>query len=659
MDKNRIAAMKLASTFGRLHNMRFVFEGERMSTDGEKTIYYPAWDLSDPETYEAIVGLCYHEPGHHVFDCTTTWKVWLKSKGVRQAIFKIAENILSDIRLEYHMMRRYPGAKYALKALTARVHMGTPVADYSDNNPVRAMMDYTLYDHRMKSLNQVHLQPKRDPIAAEALRILGRDALEKIEDIRLRGLLIGPQKSDYPQVLTLAEELVQLLYDLQEESQEQQQEDSDGDGQGSQGEAGSEQQSGGGSSDGSPDDGDKDAGGDADAQSAQASDPDQSPTDADASAPQAGDGSSDKAQGKGDKPSTTGGQASSGSSNGASEGAGGQPSPEMRPDAGDSSAGSASAADGAGSPEPASPPSGQPSKAPPSRKGPLPNLDWSKVPDPDDYDVAAQLEALLPKADAPYDVSFSPHAGAGHGGTRLTRPLTSELAAAQPLIRSLRSSLSDFVQSAEIEQCSFGRRGRSIASSRVHRIFGDGRSFRRRSVTTSESVHVSLLVDFSQSTAGINQALAVTTVALSKALTALDDVERSIYGFPDADSNLFEIVHARGKDQAFYNAWPTSFGSGTPLFSALLDLIPLLLAVEKDRKAILCVTDGQPHADDRQVALSALKRSGIEFYGVVIGCQSYDDSMFDASRKIAKVQQLPDAVKELSQEILKQRPQAA
>lgn len=649
MDVHRLAASKFAAIVGRRLRCKVVFVGDRMACSKD-TIYFPNWDLSDSETYQQCVGLAYHEGGHARFDDFDTLESWLNQKpSAKRSLLQTASNILADVRLEHHQMHLYPGAKFSLDAIARRMLERTPVPDYSDNNAIRVFLDYALFDFRLRTLGQSYLEPKRDAIAAEAIRLLGTKALERMEEIRERINHIGPDRSEYPALLSLAEDLVQILDDLQEESENASDPD-DGSPDPQSGDDESEATTG-------SDDGDGDGDDQGDDQTSSGDDTSQE------GASQAADGNSDQQDGDHEEGDTTDSNADTDPQSGDQADGDGSAGSKASDDAasGNSTSGSdPSDGEQTDAPSSASSASANDADGPKLPRGPRPDLSWSEDGiDPADYDVATQLADQLPKTDTPYEVSFSPFPGAGYGGECLTRRLVQELSDAAPLVRSLRSSLHDFVQTHDLEESTYGRTGRTIASNRVSRIFGDGRAFRRRAMTETESVHVALLVDFSGSTDKINGALAVTTIALSKALDALDDVERSIYGFPASGSNLFELVAPKASEASIYDAWPTSFGWGTPLYGALLDLVPLLLQSDKDRRVVLCITDGQPDNGDRQRALSALRRCGIEFYGVVIGCRNYDLSIFDASRAIGSVSELPAAVKALSREILQRRPQAA
>lgn len=635
LSDKQLAATKVATILGRQFGRRIVFEGDKMAASKDTT-WLPAWDLTIPEVYDLAIGVTVHEAGHPRFDDFDALKDWLMSKAtVRRGLYQSAENIVADVRLEYHMMDLYPGARMALDRIVRHVLADTPFGDYSDGNAVRIFLDYALFEFRYKSLGQGFLKPKRDHIAAIAAKVLGARVLRRVEELRRTITTIGPDLSCFPAVLALADDLVEIIDQAKDDSENEEEQPDQ------------------------PNSGSGDAGGDADdSTDDNASDDDgsQNPASSSATGDQDGNDQTDPSvspgsSGEDDESSDADGGAP-GSSDPGHPNRGSQPSSDG--DSSDGTAGSDDSASGSGTPQQGQDDDSQP----PVRQSPQAGLDWSVDGiDPIHYDPSGSLCESLPVADQPFKAEFTPAASAGCGGSAFTRNLDTEFTRGMALTRPVRMSLHDLVQSTEDQEAYHSRRGRSITPGRITRMFGDGRMFSRKVEEETEALNIAILVDVSTSTANINGELAVATLAISKALDSMDEVDRSVYAFPSPASPLAEILAPHEKEAKLRTGWPMSSG-GTPLFPAVIQLVPLMLMSNRPRQVILCVTDGQPDACSKHEALSLLKRYGIEFYGVVIGSPGYDRSIFQASRSIDRVSDLPRALEMLVQEIMGLRPAA-
>ena len=627
MNDHQLAATKISRMLADRYEIVVLFQGREMRCSKDKVVL-PAWDLSSKDTRDLVMGINIHECGHAVSVDFDFHMRWLQAKPpALMDKYREASNIVSDIREEHNQMGFFRGARYFLNKTVEHLDVpADPEKLAATDDAWRIAFSLALYGWRVSILSFTQLRPQFAAVRNRALELLGSELVGRIEAMGHKIVSIGRDRSNYPQVTRLADEFVQMLLDAQQQQQQQQSsnnqngasDQADGSGDPSSGDQSdpndqSGQQSGGSGGNESGDKGSKDP-------SAGSSPGQENATD-DQSASGSSTGGSDTTQG------ASGSQSSSNGSDPAS------------PDA------NAPGASSGGS-EPQDPASGTTGGKGPDPK-PSPNADWTSTLADGEFDVTKGASSDIPMAPEPYEASAGINAGsglAGHSPISLMsiRQKTTSLAA--KLIGPLNTMLND---EDHLEERGL-RSGSRLQRGRMVPAYIAGAPFRRKLHVEALTAEVLVNADLSDSTSRIQHEVAAASLSLSDALRRFENVSSAVYGFPgSAVSPIVEILRPGQNITSALAKWPSASG-GTPLFRALLALVPVLMVSDKQRRIILTVTDGVPTADARKAALAAVKRAGIEHYGVVIGSAKYDLTIFDASVQIDDVTQLPAALRKLA-----------
>lgn len=105
---------KLAHIIGRNHNVQVVFQGTQAYTNG-KRIVLPAMGEPSDELYRDLQGYLDHEAGHIRF---TNFQAF---QSICSPFKHELANVLEDFRIEREMVRHYPGCRYTLDPLNAKL----------------------------------------------------------------------------------------------------------------------------------------------------------------------------------------------------------------------------------------------------------------------------------------------------------------------------------------------------------------------------------------------------------------------------------------------------------------------------------------------------------------------------------------------------------
>ena len=191
---------------------------------GGKHLYIPNLPAEDDLASALALGGIVHEDGH--FSETDL----LLMQSITDGFLHDLTNILEDIRIEQHQIRKYAGAKSILaKMIRAMVDTGSFRIDPEKAGLVDVLFGYVVCELRVKVLQQEALVPRAFDAANLLEGMLPADAFAKLTDMMFT---VRETKSTV-EVLTLAKQIFAML---QQESQQQSQpkpqpEESAGDGQ--------------------------------------------------------------------------------------------------------------------------------------------------------------------------------------------------------------------------------------------------------------------------------------------------------------------------------------------------------------------------------------------------------------------------------------------
>ena len=232
--------------------------------------------------------------------------------------------------------------------------------------------------------------------------------------------------------------------------------------------------------------------------------------------------------------------------------------------------------------------------------------------------------------------------------------------AASAMRQSLKAAVAPML-CGDMEYSANAKTGNKLNSQRIARALAEREPavFRRVLIDDDQSVSVQILLDRSGSTAGdcLFQEM-VSAIGLVSALEQFPDVETSISTFPPNHVGEPQLTGAPllklfgeslGKT---FDRWPVSSG-GTPLAEAYIAAGLNFLLSGKQRRLLICLTDGVPNdVAEARVQREFLRILGIEVYGIVVSTQPYPTELFDESIQISDASQMPHSLAQLVRKIL-------
>lgn len=205
------AAVKIAEMLGRKYGVNVVF-GKHPATDGD-TVYLPHWDLTDPQAKRALVGCIVHEAGGHVrqtnFQARNNWLGGQAHD--RRALCATIENVCEDIRIENNLFAEYPGARGFMDAAIDRVVASQSSELPKDPSYWPSVINWLLARFRSNLLRQSAMLPDAALTDGVLRPMVGDDVLHQADLLGKKILRIGPAKSQYPEVIGIAEALIALF----------------------------------------------------------------------------------------------------------------------------------------------------------------------------------------------------------------------------------------------------------------------------------------------------------------------------------------------------------------------------------------------------------------------------------------------------------------
>ncbi|MDO9100078.1 MAG: VWA domain-containing protein [Caldisericota bacterium] len=202
--------------------------------------------------------------------------------------------------------------------------------------------------------------------------------------------------------------------------------------------------------------------------------------------------------------------------------------------------------------------------------------------------------------------------------------------------------------------------GAKVAVSQVWKLkrLGDVRVFKKRVAASGIDAAVSILLDRSESMEQNGFEAAVEVVhAFILALQRISGVRTSLDVFPGTHASSEQVLAFKQNLNAVSSRLRSIVPSGgTPTGTALATRLTLLLATRAEKKAIVVVTDGQPHPAELPLARAVIAQAvaeGVDVIGIGIGIEV--GHLFPMSINVSNVGELPDALAELFQGNFAQR----
>jgi cobaltochelatase CobT len=199
--------------------------------------------------------------------------------------------------------------------------------------------------------------------------------------------------------------------------------------------------------------------------------------------------------------------------------------------------------------------------------------------------------------------------------------------------------------------------GRRIDARRLYRLpMGDTRLFRRRTVGERADTVIQICLDRSGSMDGSDIEIArAACFACALAMQSFQGVSVAVAAFPGVESDVVQVTSFDERvERCAARFCALDASGGTPMVEAMLWAACELLRQRRPRRLLLLVTDGQYDGSRGQHMVASLRAAGIETIGIGIGCAV--SHLFERSRAIAHIADLPSAMFSLLLDALKTRP---
>lgn len=182
------------------------------------------------------------------------------------------------------------------------------------------------------------------------------------------------------------------------------------------------------------------------------------------------------------------------------------------------------------------------------------------------------------------------------------------------------------------------------------RRLGETRVFRKKSPSAGVDAAVHVLLDISGSMKDGIELAASCTNAFAIALQRISGVQTAINVFPSANGSTDSILKYRenpAKARAKLSAIQAH--GGTPTAEAIQDVLPVLMRVQVQKRAIVLITDGKPDKRAETVnAIAHANRLGVDVIGIGIGVLARIEEILPGrSIAIKSVAELPRGLEDL------------
>lgn len=594
----------LAVAFGESQGIKVMIGGDDATTDGQR-ILLPTLPTECTDTLRTLaMGYLMHETGHIV---ETSIPVF----GMCQSpLEKEMLNVIEDVRMEAARIATYPGARRTLADLAEHIDreggFGTEDRIESGIHPAQTIAYWLLTRLRTEVLGQ-DLAQTASRYDAKMRALVGDAGMVRLEALRDQVY----QLTSTSEALGLARRFIGLLGDLSQEqppespSAQQSESDAEDDGEAGDGAAG-----GGGQDRGDPDaDSQPDAGGsggDGDGDSAEGSD-------AGSQAPQDG-GATSQGDGSSAADQATDGQASEGAGHGGN------------------GHGQSAQADGSKSPDRQAL-----RQALEAGEGDIQSTDVGRI-------AAEQLRQQATQ-EVEGEVTRTHQQPVFRDMLDVERPARSEapnfgqtLASSAQLRARLASAMEAQVHKRDVLRMS----GRRVDGGATHRLFTDGRIFKRDRKVVQVNTAVMVLMDVSGSMAaqGRIEEARKATLALSAGIHQIHGCKVAAAAFP-AIVVLKEFDEHPRPVSGRYEIHPRG---STPMAEAMIWAATQLAQRREERKMLMIATDGDPDDANSVLELTRLyAKSGVEVIGVGIQHQAVS-RLFEKHVVVNSLNDLPGAM---------------
>lgn len=557
-------------------------------------------------------GLCHHEVGHIN---ATDFSVLAEMKSAKEtALVADLVNIIEDVRQENEYIRRKPGTKVYLDALSAAMIVKGLLPPVTEQHPpVQAFLSYLLY--------RLYFEYRHDATCRElylGAEVVVRGMFPSSVFTRLDNLLMRmTDLRDSDDTYELAREISLMLDDEAKKEAENQS-----------------------------------------SQDAQAGDC------GDASS--GGQGAGNQSSGQSDGSSQASQQAPGGNGNENGSASQDQAAGSQSGQSGADAQSQSSTDQGGASGQAQNPTAANPGSDTPASPSPL-----AQLVDPaqqggsigDKHQMAQQ--ALRDLADEGRNESFATLDLASSVNTlpKLTNEVSGQhrdYSCVMSQTTQIRTKLVKEIQAKTQSDTTIGARGRRLSSSHLHRIAaGDGRVFSRTTEEIDMDTAVLLIVDGSSSMREeikgsrdqqrIMKAMD-SCFATARALEMIDGVSVACMMFPQ-----YEVIKPFDVRRSQPERYRLKTGGSTPMDTAIYVGARLLAKTEKSRRIMLVMTDGEPdNPYTAKAAIDAVGRSGVEVMGLGMATDA-GATLFDRWVVLNDLSNLPHTLLTLVRGSLQQR----
>lgn len=645
LSRNFMGSLPIvAQAMGEKMGVKVVIGAPGACTDGD-TIYLPALPDQDDRALRLARGYLDHEAAHVA---ETQFKIW--PKGPEKGL----TNLFEDIRIETAQMRKYPGSRRNLEALTAEA-IKEGLFELMDENeqyhPYKLLHDTLLYRLRWQVLKQSPMQP----LAETAMRIWDQQMPKAVADrIEKEVIPLVDQQKTTQDALDLARKVLEILKEEQQDAEEQasegpqseveggeqgadQQDDANEGGQSGEGEEGSGNDASGQAADADSDASDDRSGG------GQASSGAQSDEDGEGAGAQPGsdqegeegqqdlDSGSGEEEGEGDdQPRGQGEQDDSDAPEGADQSNGNPDQGEESTESGATGGASAGASD-ADSPSESSEGESSGRQVSGQKGSEEPSETAEKlrrmVEEWDQAEVASDLgdgmkEVLDELAGEALQAGRSMIALPEVVNIRPGTPIQRQDVAKET--RALRTRLASKLEAMRAVRSRTKRVGRKLDTRKLHRLrLNDTRIFREKQQRPMVNTAIQIIVDQSSSMSlNARDRLAMKAcMAVTLAAQGISNVEVAVAGYTTDPNDRPQVMPIKAfqapVNEGRFRACALDF---TPTGEAMWWGAYQLARRREDRKILMIITDGQSNGDvDPRDAQRQISDAGIETIGIGVG----------------------------------------
>lgn len=216
---------------------------------------------------------------------------------------------------------------------------------------------------------------------------------------------------------------------------------------------------------------------------------------------------------------------------------------------------------------------------------------------------------------------------------------------ARSAVNALKLKLHTMLQSQTFNDSTRSDKGSRFSQRHLHEVKIGGKVFEKRTEGIDIDLAATLLTDISGSMQEDNKLkiAALASYATAEALASVHGVESAVAVFPTVSGVDYLTTHGTkpATNAESFNRL-TVYGD-TPLSDAIARCSIDLLQLQKSRKMLIVVTDGEPNFNDQsEQVVKAAVAAGIEIMGVGIGVEL--DHLFDTWCSINSVSDLPKAL---------------